>query len=851
MTSTKSIPLTDLHSGGSKKKFGKNLNKFVKQPSAPPIATGSSSRSSSSRTGLLLLSTKKSSSSLLGKPTAGVQRSATSQQDVLLNALHAEATEGEGKSKETPQAWGSKGTGTNAGAGTGTETQSKRHTPTNLPQLRDTKLGNPSWRSHGSAVSKQLPLEQISTNGLTPLISKGDETPAEKLATNEEAEIVTRPHDQNIKDLSAQTTQDETSADTHDTENGRSSQAYNESKSNESQVEFMARLARERAEKRRKEEESRLLEQKERAAARLQALEEKMGPKVSTETDVGPIVRTSSSSSGVILEPLPRNQPNANMAKGNSTRSRDQIQKTRTLYDPTRPYSSLVGGNAPNSPKTSTTVNESNHETPKKTEVMDTSNASGSPSVSKIQLSSYDDQHRGGRSTTSGPRMLFDPKSGSMVAVPKREENGTASSNKNRRERGKDKGRNGRDTTKRNESSTGYVTRLDGSRPLSRKERKREAKERKNSTDNSSSHSPSLRDKANSRGGKNASYRKVNSKQEKLPRTRGVLYKRDENGNLLSADGCDGDVGYGSHSVPGGRIRNAKAYTSYHKNAVDLSSSMHPYHQHHVTDPTSFHVEHENYMTNLQIGLTRDHFMRSPKKVTEGNVHILPEPVTVKPNEIIELLTGLEDSPTLQATAAVWAPSEAALALAASKKNALETILKDKSLDEEENGDISESEVHAMNAMALIDTDGEECQSPSVGLGLGFDPTKNMDFVMMSPAKGGTGVVNETTVSNLTLNTSRPLSNPFASSHILGSSTWGATGSMGSLSDWDYSRNGSKTGIEPMQNPGGNGVVGTTSFLSLGNLGDNQRTWGTGGIGGSFTGLGDLSGSNNIRGDTD
>jgi hypothetical protein len=119
------------------------------------------------------------------------------------------------------------------------------------------------------------------------------------------------------------------------------------------------------------------------------------------------------------------------------------------------------------------------------------------------------------------------------------------------------------------------------------------------------------------------------------------------------------------------------------------------------------------------------------------------------------------------------------------------------------------------------------------------------------PGQGGTGVVNKTNVSNLTLNTPRPLSNPFASSHILGSSTWGATGSMGSLSDWDYSGNGSKTGIEPMQNPGGNGVVGTVSFLSLGNLGDNQRTSGTGGIGGAFTGLGDLSGSNNIRGDTD
>jgi len=845
MTSTKSIPLTDLHSSGSKKKFGKNLNKFVKQPSAPPIATGSSSRSSTSRTGLLLLSTKKSSSGLLGKPTAAAaQRTVTSQQDVLLNALHAEATEGGGKTKETPQAWG-------IAESKGTETQVKRQ-PTNLTPLtplRDPKLGNLSWRSHGSTVSKTFTLEQKSSidNGLTPLTPNGTATKTQRLVNNGEAEIATRAHRPNSNEISTEAKMDEHSAENDNTENCSSSKASNDSK--ESQVEFMARLARKRAEKRRKEEESRLLEQKERAAARLLALEEKLGPKVSTEINALPIVRSGPSSS-VKLEPLARNQPSANGGKGNSTRLRDQIQKPRTLYDPTRPYSSLVGGNAPSSPKTSVSANGRNHETPKKSEVIDTRNEAGSPSVSKIQLSSYDDQDRGGRSTTSGPRMLFDPKSGSMVAVPKREENGIASNNKNRRERGKDKVRNGRDT-KRNESSTGNVSRLDGSRPLSRKERKREAKERKNSMDISGSRSPSHLDNANSREGKSFSNRKSNSKQEKLPRTRGVLYKRDENGTLLSADGCDGDVGYGSHSVPGGRIRNVKAYTSYHKNAVELPNSLHTYHQHHVADPSSFHVDHENYMTNPQYGLTRDHFMRSPKKVTEGIIQTLPEPVTVKPNEKIEIRIGLEDSPTLQATAAVWAPSEAALALAAAKKNIVPAIVKEAPLDEEENDDISESEVHAKNAMALIDNDGEEYQSPSVGLGLGFDPTKSMDFVMMSPAKVDTSAVNETEVSSLPLNTSRPLSNPFASSHILGSPTWGATGSIGSLSDWDYSRNGSNTGNDPIQTLETNGVAGTTSFLSLGNLGDHQRTWGTGGVGGVFTGLGDLGGSNNIQGDTD
>jgi hypothetical protein len=44
-----------------------------------------------------------------------------------------------------------------------------------------------------------------------------------------------------------------------------------------------------------------------------------------------------------------------------------------------------------------------------------------------------------------------------------------------------------------------------------------------------------------------------------------------------------------------------------------------------------------------------------------------PAPVIewVKPNEKIELITGIDDSPTLQATAREWAPSQAALAAAA------------------------------------------------------------------------------------------------------------------------------------------------------------------------------------------
>mmetsp|Transcript_26975 Transcript_26975/g.34358 ORF Transcript_26975/g.34358 Transcript_26975/m.34358 type:complete len:169 (+) Transcript_26975:1426-1932(+) len=47
------------------------------------------------------------------------------------------------------------------------------------------------------------------------------------------------------------------------------------------------------------------------------------------------------------------------------------------------------------------------------------------PPITMIQLSSYEDRDRGERGSGAGPRMLFDPKSGSMVAAPSREDTNT------------------------------------------------------------------------------------------------------------------------------------------------------------------------------------------------------------------------------------------------------------------------------------------------------------------------------------------------------------------------------------------------------------------------------------------
>jgi hypothetical protein len=137
------------------------------------------------------------------------------------------------------------------------------------------------------------------------------------------------------------------------------------------------------------------------------------------------------------------------------------------------------------------------------------------------------------------------------------------------------------------------------------------------------------------------------------------------------------------------------------------------------------------------------------KESTQEIEYDVPSPLRVKPNEKIELMIGIDESPTLQATALAWAPSEAALAAANAAKNtalknpintdtttndAFEIDPFDGSLD-----DLNNSHSHLFHTMAFMDTDVDnynednESFSGVMGLGLGFDPAENMDYVMMSP----------------------------------------------------------------------------------------------------------------------
>jgi hypothetical protein len=399
---------------------------------------------------------------------------------------------------------------------------------------------------------------------------------------------------------------------------GRQSQgdAAHDTQETAEQAARMSKLAKERAEKRRSEEEARFASQKERASQRLKELEDKM------HMDS--------------VEPKPPQAPKAVESPVVADRA------PRTLYDPDRAYSSSVG--APD------TNNEHNRGSPEATQPQRNGRgqyvpsspevpSQGDPQFSRqqvVHLSSYEDRDRGERGTSAGPRMLYDPKSGSMVAVPTRDD--SAAGRGGRKERTKKGRNNGREKDSRQETAT---TEKAG-RKAKGQGRKEENGVRGRGGD------PASPSKGEAKKGR------VVNNERKLPRTCGVLYARDEKGNLHCADGCDGDLGYGAHSVPGGRARNPEGYAKYLENQKGGPQDESPLYDDPYGVEDSYEAEgHENGEgVTLQTGFS----LPEPKE---------PKFEWIKPNEKIALITGIDDSPTLQATAKEWAPSQAALAAAA------------------------------------------------------------------------------------------------------------------------------------------------------------------------------------------
>jgi len=279
-----------------------------------------------------------------------------------------------------------------------------------------------------------------------------------------------------------------------------------------------------------------------------------------------------------------------------------------------------------------------------------------SPEQPVIQLKDYEDRSRGDRG--AAPRMLYDPKSGSMVSA-------TAATKKKK--------------------------------PLRRK---------------------------------------IKGRAKKLPRTCGVLYERLNSGTIRSADKCDGDLGYGAHSVPGGRHRNPQAYEEYQERKK---------------------AEKKGAQYNDTVQLATGYHPTDEAPLT-------PEPLAfVTADDKLEILT--DDAPTLKPTAKVFAPSQAALAAAAAVKDAS---------DEE------------------ADEDDDDVE------GLGFDPTSNMSGIMESPANSKSKVMDPLSVDfdSLKLDTGVYTQSSATPGLFDFGSTWGKESTASSKDDdWNGNLGGTTNGL--------------------------------------------------------
>ena len=378
---------------------------------------------------------------------------------------------------------------------------------------------------------------------------------------------------------------------------------------------YMSRLAKERAQMKLQEEEARFAEQKAKAASRLLDLEQKKG---------------------VNGESKSKDKLDDHQQKG-----------SRLLWEPeTKANGMKVNGKESSSGAAPTTSESVDIPDPEPL----------------IHLSSYEDRDRGERGSGTAPRMLYDPKSGSMVEVKAKTENTTGKARKSRTKGKKEK-----------DSATPEIITKNG---------RNKQKSRKETT-----------------GSSHVEKKKANPNR-RFPRTHGILYKGDGKGGLRSVDECEGDLGYGAHSVPGGRVRNSEAYDEW------VEDNKRSYVETDYDNGTSENAEnHLNMGASLDTGFTAEE----------------AQPVMdwVKADEKIELITGVDDSPTLKPTAKEWAPSVAAIAAAVAASNAIK-----------EGSDDASSLVEG--AKPQEDTEDEE-ESNEADDGLGFDPLQGIDF-MSSPA---------------------------------------------------------------------------------------------------------------------
>lgn len=737
----------------SKKKFGKNLNKLQKP--APPIANSGTNKSGSSNNGLLLLSTKRSPSTSGNLASPGLLASKVSASTSSTKAIQPVVVRSEFY----------------------TSTHEALMDAVSGISKKDREQQPDAWRV--SDVTEEysspsvLPSKEATVSDANPMTS---------------VDTVDKNGRNDSYDGNDQRHADRQRYETNDGESWRRQPPPFEpveSNVGDARPLHMSTLARERAERIRNEEETRMKEQRERATQRLRELEEKMAAL--------PAAPSSPQEPQAFTSPIALKKDesvkgiNNTLLDDTNTFQRRTTSTPRALFDPNRTYSSLVGRKEPD-----INQDDSKHiqlPPPISPIIQSTPVVDAMPESSVIHLSSYDDRNRGEiRGNTAAPRMLFDPRSGSMVAV---------TNDKAKKSKPIAKVRNIRESPVKSESGDHL------------KLIKKNVKVRKDEA-------PDIRKGLRCRGNsvdspstevKNSKTRvaKMRPTEPRLPRTCGVLYVRDSKGNVSCADGTDPEQ-YGSHLVRGGKIRNPAAHAKFLEDG-EIEEEIEP------DDEFDVGTRYEGYNTK-DYGLNGNIFefvVRSPEKVE-----------LVKGDDKIELLTGAPESPTLKATAMEWAPSQSAMAAAAAAKGIIGKGGKhhtSASIDSVASGSIG---FHSDNESDDVD--------PASFVGLGFDPTENMDSVMASPATyPRTGKeFDDDAFTSLTMEAVHPSAASTTSQNIFAfglSGTWGSSAGVpltGSADNW-----GAILGSASEKSR----EVGP-SFISL----SSNNTWGSG--------FGGLSGGN-------
>lgn len=164
--------------------------------------------------------------------------------------------------------------------------------------------------------------------------------------------------------------------------------------------------------------------------------------------------------------------------------------------------------------------------------------------------------------------MLFDPSSGSMVAVPSRDDPSKSSTKKTKATKGPQKS----PAAKRSDEGGKINARrpLDGSVTNESSDSKLpRGKQGKGSRKDEATALQQKNKKSIDSNGR-SSHR---TPRKRVPRTRGVMYKMDKSGNFVNVDGCDPDNGYGAHRVPGGKVKNSPGYAKLTKKEEDKKAA--------------------------------------------------------------------------------------------------------------------------------------------------------------------------------------------------------------------------------------------------------------------------------------